>query len=132
MTSIHDVTGRQLSLVTAPAKEFGDGLLHTMVPCLPGLMMAPKKGWKNTGMLAGVADCWRSQKWGFIGRFGPGFKPRCGSHVGSNHRVWGLPLSRGLGTAGEQDLADMQSSVLVVWKCWELLCLVSEAVTLHG
>ena len=31
-------------------------------------------------MLAGVADCRRSQKWGCKGRWALGFKPRPGSH----------------------------------------------------
>ena len=91
------VIGKQLPF-TAPAKEFGDGLLHTMVPCLPGLMMAPKKGWKNTGMLAGVANCGRIRKWGCRGRFAPGFKHRCSNHAETNHAVWGVPLPHGLGS----------------------------------
>ena len=35
--------------------------------------------WKNTGMLAGVTDCRRNQKWGCRGRLALGFKPRRGS-----------------------------------------------------
>ena len=34
-----------------------------MGPHLPRLTMAAQKSWKNTGMLAGVTDCRRSQKW---------------------------------------------------------------------
>ena len=33
------------------------------------------------GMLAGVTDCRRSQKWGCRGRLVLGFKPRQGSHT---------------------------------------------------
>ena len=62
MTLTHDVTGRQLPPVTAPDPELGDGLLHTTRPRLPRLTMAAQKGWKNTGVLAGVADCGRSQR----------------------------------------------------------------------
>ena len=50
-------------------------------------------------MLAGVADCRRSQKWGCKGRWALGFKPRPGSHkkkrprgsivVGRTTRFWG-------------------------------------------
>ena len=34
-----------------------------MGPHLPRLTMAAQESWKNTGMLAGVTDCRRSQKW---------------------------------------------------------------------
>ena len=50
-------------------------------------------------MLAGVADCRRSQKWGCKGRWALGFKPRPGSHRkkrprgskvnGEDHKVLG-------------------------------------------
>ena len=50
-------------------------------------------------MLAGVADCRRSQKWVCKGRWALGFKPRPGSHrrkrprgsirVGRTKRFWG-------------------------------------------
>ena len=57
------------------------------------------------GMLAGVADCGRNQKWGCRGRFTWEFIPRPGSHSGQNHRVlvrvattqlWVLLLLHGL------------------------------------
>ena len=53
---------------------------------------------KTSGVLVGVASLGRSWKWGCRGRSAPGFKPRCRSHVGSNHVVWGLPLLLGLGS----------------------------------
>ena len=43
-------------------------------------------------MLAGVADCRRSQKWGCKGRWALGFKPRRGSEVKERRRTtrfWG-------------------------------------------
>ena len=89
MTSTHDVTGGQLPLITVPAQELGDDWLHNTGPHLPRLTMAAQKSWKNMGILAGVADCGRSRKWGCRGRFAPGFKPRRGSHVGWNQAVWG-------------------------------------------
>ena len=58
-----DGTEKQLPLVTGPVGELGDDWLHAMGPHLPKLTMAAQKSWKNTGMLAGVADCRRSQKW---------------------------------------------------------------------
>ena len=36
---------------------------------------------EEKGMLAGVTDCRRSQKWGYRGRLVLGFKPRHGSHT---------------------------------------------------
>ena len=47
-------------------------------------------------MLAAVANCGRSQKWGCRGRLALGFKPRLGSHAVSfgdptsfsNHAAW--------------------------------------------
>ena len=80
MTSTQVVTGKQLPLGIGLC-ELGDDWLHTMGPCLLGLTMAAKKGWKNRGMLAGVTDCGRSQKWGCTGRMAQGFKPRRGSHT---------------------------------------------------
>ena len=70
MTSTQDVTGRQLPLVTEPVGELGEDWLHAME-------------WENTGVLAGVTDCRRSQKWGCRGRLALGFKPRHGSHAGA-------------------------------------------------
>ena len=64
VTSTHDLTGRQLPLVIAPESELEDGWLHTLESRLPELTMAAWKGWKNTGVLAGVADCGRGWKWG--------------------------------------------------------------------
>ena len=82
MTSTQDVTGKQLPLVTVPAWELGDDWLHTSGPRLPTLTMAPGKPWKkNKGMLAGVTDCGRSQKWGCRGRLALGFQLRRGSHA---------------------------------------------------
>ena len=85
MSSTQDVTGRQLPLVTEPAQELGDDWLHTIRPCLPGLTMAAQNSWKNTGLLASVASCGRSQKWGCRGILVLGFKPRHGSHDRKNH-----------------------------------------------
>ena len=78
--STQDGTGKQLPLVTGPVGELGDDWLHAKGPHLPRLTMAAQKSWKNTGMLAGVTDCRRSQKWGCKGRWALGFKPRPGSH----------------------------------------------------
>ena len=53
------------------------------------------------GMLAGVTDCGRSQKWGCRGRLALGFKPRRGSHAGAfwDHAALGCSLlPRGLGS----------------------------------
>ena len=47
VTSTHDVTGRQLPLVTAPVEELGDDWLHI---CLD-LLWQPRKAGKNMGML---------------------------------------------------------------------------------
>ena len=74
--STHDVTGWQLPLVTEPASELGDDWLHAMGSCLPGLTMTAQKSWKNTGMLAAVANCGRNWKWCSRGRLALGFKPR--------------------------------------------------------
>ena len=67
--------------------------------------MAAQQSLKNRGMLAGVTDCGRSQKWGCRGRLGLGFKPRRHSHLASlfgTIRLFGcslLPLlPRGLGS----------------------------------
>ena len=58
MTLTHDVTGRPL-----PLEELGDDWLHAMGPHLPRLTLAVQQCWKNTGMLAAVANCGRSRKW---------------------------------------------------------------------
>ena len=86
MTSTHDVTGRQLPLVTAPVEELGDDWLHT---CLD-LLWQPRKAGKNMGMLAAVANCGKSQKWCSRGRLALGFKIQAGSHVASfwDHAAW--------------------------------------------
>ena len=47
--------------------------------------MAAQSSWKNTGMLAGVTDCRRSQNWDCKGRWALGFKPRPGSHRRRDH-----------------------------------------------
>ena len=60
--------------------------------------MTAQKNWKKMGMLAGVADCGRSQKWGCRGRLALGFIPRSGSHDKRNHTALGLPLPHSLGS----------------------------------
>ena len=40
VTSTQDVTGKQLPLVTEPARELGEDWLHAMGPHLPTLTMA--------------------------------------------------------------------------------------------
>ena len=87
-----------------------------MGPRLPGLTVAAQKSWKGTGMLADVAACGRSRKWGCRGRLAQGLKPRSGSH----EKVWnpvalGFPLPGSLGTQ-KKDVAAMQSSPLVMRK----------------
>ena len=75
-------------------------------PHLSGLTMAAQKSWKNTGMLAAVANCGRSRKWGCRGRLALGFKPTCSSHdhnhhtalAGENHVALELPLPRSVGS----------------------------------
>ena len=76
-------------------------------PCLPGLTMAAQKSWKNMGLLAGVANCGRSQKWGCRERLALGFKPRHGSHArlgplgfgeSQDHVALGFPLPLSLGS----------------------------------
>ena len=52
---------------------------HRATPA--GLTMVAQKSWKNMGMLADVAKCGRSRKWGCRGRLVLGFKPRRGSHA---------------------------------------------------
>ena len=66
-----------------------------MVGYTPGVMPAwtyygsPVKLEKNVGMLAGVADCGRSRKWGCRGRLAQGFKPKCSSHaIGRSTGLW--------------------------------------------
>ena len=56
----------------------------------PDLLWQPSKAGKNTGMLAAVANCGRSQKWCGRGRLALGFKPRRGSHAVSfwDHVAW--------------------------------------------
>ena len=49
-------------------------------------------------MLAGIADCGRSWKWGCRGRLVLGFKPRRSSHARGNHMPLGLPLPCSLGS----------------------------------
>ena len=58
VTSTYDVTGRQLPLVTVPARELGDDWLMTTGSCLPGLAVAAQKSWKNR-------ECW--QVWTIVG-----------------------------------------------------------------
>ena len=73
--------------------ELGDGWLHTTGPWLPRLTMTAQKSWKNMGVLAGVADCEKSWKWGCRGRLAPGFKPRHSSHAGWNQEALGAPFA---------------------------------------
>ena len=94
-TWTHDINGRQLPLVTEPQWKCRDSLLYAMGPHLPGLTMEAPKSWEELGMLAGVADCGRSEKWGWRGRFMLGFKLRHGSHMVWNHMVLGEPHSFG-------------------------------------
>ena len=129
VTSTQDWTGRQLPLVTEPAWELGDGWLHATGPCLPGLTMAAQKNWKNMGMLAGVAYCRRSWKWGYRGRLPPGFKFRHGNlasrnhtvlrlretHVfRQNHKILGLPLPHSIGSWKARGSSNAELSA--VWK----------------
>ena len=81
----------QLPLVTAPAWELGEDWLHAMGPHLLRLTLAAQKNWKNTGLLAGVADCGRRGKWGYRGRMVRGFKPMRSSHTveREHHAAWG-------------------------------------------
>ena len=51
--------------------------------------MAAQKSWKNTGMLAGIADCGMSWKWGCRGGLALGFKIQVGSHPGGDHMALG-------------------------------------------
>ena len=65
MTWTHEVTGRQLPLVTVPASEFGDGSLHTVEPHLPGLTKAAKKFWKKKYRNAGrCSQLWKASEMG--------------------------------------------------------------------
>ena len=84
VASTPEVTGRQLPLQCL--SESLEPLPSALEPRLPGLTRAAQKDWKNTGVLAGVADCGRSQKWGCRGRFAPGFK-NPGVAAGGNHVV---------------------------------------------
>ena len=84
----HDTPGRLPHLVTAVARELGDGLLHTTGPCLPGLTLAAQKGWKNTGTLARVAHCGRSEKWGCRERLPPLFKRKWAAMWIGTIRFW--------------------------------------------
>ena len=70
MTLTHDVTGRQLPLVTAPACELGDGLLHTTGPRLLGLTMAAQKG-RKCGSAGGCSPLWEESEMGLGGRSTP-------------------------------------------------------------
>ena len=64
--------------------------------------MAAQESWKDTGMLAGVTDCRRSQKWGCKRRWALGFKPRPGSHRESRPRgSEGKERGPGSGSSGE-------------------------------
>ena len=66
------------------------------------------ESWKNMGILAGVADCGRSWKWGCRRKLVLGFKPRNGSHAREglygfwrergNHMALGLPSPHSLGS----------------------------------
>ena len=93
-------------------------LVHTTGPHLPGLTMA-QKSWENMGMLASVANCGRSRKWGYRGRLALGFKPRQGGHdkyhhaalAEEDHAALGLPLPCCLGSQKAR-LAAIQNSFL--------------------
>ena len=83
--------------------------------------MAAQKSWKNTGMLVGIADCGRNQKWGCRGRFAWEFIPRPGSHSGQNHRVlvrvattqlWVLSLPHSLESRKARCSSDVEFSAV--------------------
>ena len=65
---------------------------HTTGPHLPTLTMAAQKNWKNMGMLASVADCGRSRKWGCRRRLVLGFKP--GNATMTGEHSLGSPKAR--------------------------------------
>ena len=88
-----------------------------MGPHLPGLTMAAQKSWKNMGMLAGVANCGRSRKWGRRGRLVLGFKPRCGSHDKHHHAALGLPLPLSLGSRKAGCSSDTELSLSSLEEC---------------
>ena len=84
-------------------------------------------------MLASVAKCGKSWKWGCRGRLALGFKPRCGScdkknHMAlagnhhaalaeENHVALGLPLSRGLGRRKAWCSRDAEISLSSLQEC---------------
>ena len=82
----------------------------------PDLLWQPRKAGKNTGMLAGVANC-GSQKWGCRGRLAPGFKPRLGSHDKKNHMALGLPLPCSLGSWKARCSCDAELSLSSLEEC---------------
>ena len=88
-----DIIGRPFPLVTVPVGELGDGSLHAPGPRLPILTMAAQKGSKNTGVLAGVADCGRSRKRGCRRRLALGLKPKHGSHAEGEPHSFGAPFA---------------------------------------
>ena len=95
--------------------------------------MAAKKSWKKHGMLAGIANCERSEKWDCRARLVLGFKPSCGSHARENHAalekggtqaalvrgrttwLWGS-LCRSLGSWNARCGSDAELALLAVWK----------------
>ena len=86
VTSTQNVAGKQLLQVAVPVRAWRrlapcHGATPAMGPHLPRITVAAQESWKNTGMLAGVTDCRRSQKWGCRGRLALGFKPRLSSHT---------------------------------------------------
>ena len=94
MTSTSDISGRQLPLVTVPARELGDDWLMTTGSCLPGLAVAAQKSWKNR-------ECW--QVWTIVGGVRGGaaeedwlwdLNPGEAAKTGSTMRLWQSRTSR--------------------------------------
>ena len=79
--------------------------------------MAAQKSWKNRRMLAGVADCGRSWKWGCRGRLVLGFKSRCNNHDKKNHEALGLPLPCSLGSWKARCSSDAELSLSSLEEC---------------
>ena len=89
---------------------------------------AAQKSWRNTGMLAGVASCGMSQKWGCRGRLALGFKPRHGSHARGDHtallrkegttRLWWASEPCSLGSWNARCSSDAKLSLSSLEECW--------------
>ena len=81
MTLTQDVTGRQLPLLTAPGLSENLEMVHSSPQghACQDQLWQPRKT-ENTGVLAGVAGCERSRKWGYEGSSRLGFKLQVGHH----------------------------------------------------